>query len=146
MAPAKKIIKKRVTFANASGKNLVSVKYINKEGKSVKLTPLERKQTPAKLDTMHLKKLRAEAAARKRLNEAKEKIAIVEKSNKNIKTMEKEIAKKLKKTTKPVEIIALKAKQNRLDAAKKAINARRNEILVNYNLAKQKLRAQKKAG
>jgi hypothetical protein len=112
----------------------------------VKLTPLERKQTPAKLDTLHLKKLRAEAAARKRLDEAKDKIAIVEKSNKNIKTMEKEIAKKLKKTVKSEEIIALKAKQNRLDAAKKAINARRNEILVNYNLAKQKLRAQKKAG
>ena len=144
--PTKKIIKKKVTFSNASGKPLASVKYINREGKSIKLDPLKRKQVPAKLDTMHLKKMRAEAIARKRLDAAKEKVAIIQQSDKNIKQMEQEISKKLKKTVKPKEIIDLKAKANRLNAAKKSIESRRNEILMNYNLAKNKLKAQKKIG
>jgi hypothetical protein len=83
MAPVKKIHKK-VTFANVSGKPIVSVKYINKEGKSVKLTPLTRKQTPAKLNTIRLKKMRAEAVARKRVNEAKEQVEMIKKAQKNI--------------------------------------------------------------
>jgi len=146
MAPVKIIKKKKVMFANASGKPLTTVRYVNKEGRGVKLSPLKRKQTPAKLDTIHLKKMRAEAAARKRLDAAKLQVSLVEKADKNIKTMEKEIEKKIKKTANPGEKANLKMKQNRLDAAKKIIAAKKNGIIINYNLAKNKLKAQKRAG
>jgi len=145
MAPVKKIHKK-VTFANSSGKPLASVRYINKEGRGVKLTPLERKQTPAKLDAIHLKKMRAEAVARKRVNEAKEQVEMIKKAEKNISKLEKDISKKIKKAVKPAEIIALKVQANRLNAAKKSIGSKKNEVIISFNIAKNKLRAQQKSG
>ncbi|AAC96504.1 hypothetical protein PBCV1_A136R [Paramecium bursaria Chlorella virus 1] len=146
MAPVKKVVKKRVTFSNASGKPIASVKYINKEGKSIKLTPMTRKQIPAKLDAMHLKKMRAEAIARKRVNDAKEQVEMVKKAEKNIHALEKNVAKKMKKTVKPAEIAHLKAQANRLNAMKKSINAKKNEVTISFNIAKNKLRAQQKSG
>jgi hypothetical protein len=47
---------------------------------------------------------------------------------------------------KPAEIIALKAQANRLNAVKKSIGAKKNEVIISLNIAKNKLRAQQKSG
>ncbi|ABT14586.1 hypothetical protein NY2A_B187R [Paramecium bursaria Chlorella virus NY2A] len=143
---AKRIVKKKVTFSNATGKPLASVKYINKEGKSVKLTPMTRKQTPAKLDTIHLKKMRAEAIARKRVNDAKDHVDMVKKAEKNIEKLHANVTKKMKKTTKPAELAHLKAQSNRLNTMKKSINAKKNNVMISFDIAKNKLRAQQRHG
>jgi predicted nucleic acid-binding Zn-ribbon protein len=138
--------KKRVRFANNTGKPLVTVREINAVGRGTKLTPLVRKSTPADLKKM---KAKHEAALRRamadvsraedNLNQKKEVAA-------NVRKIQMQAKLQLAKEKNPAAIKNLKEKINKMNGHMKTIAPHIENSQLAVNLAKNKLKAQKAHG
>lgn len=164
MAPQKKA----VSFANQHGKSLTQVKHINKEGKSIKLTPLDRKfksvtVTPATLERRRiLAKNRAKqgvAAAEfelKHIGVQQKKAKNVEKAATQMYTKAKKELMKAQASKKGNKTALVNALSKTVSRSMGAVNtmskhqAKLNEMkqnaMLKLNLAKQHLNAQKRSG
>jgi hypothetical protein len=163
MAPAKK-----VSFANDHGKSLAKVKYINKEGKGAKVTPLVRKFTPAAVNAAALEKRRklAKEQAKKRVVAAEYEVKQVDIQQKKAKNVEKaakdmygkarkELQKaQLSKTGNKTALVSALSKTtaksmgaiNQLAKHQAKLNEVKQDAMMKLNIAKNHLKAQKKSG
>lgn len=137
---------KKVSWANNAGKPLTSVKQIPAEGrghpvkKTVRRSPrAEKKDIPKKyfdaLDRSHDRVKRIE----KKMEDLKKERTIVQKA-------ENDLKKKLNMETKPTLVLSMKNKMNILRKEKRLINLKTENAQINLNIAKSRLRSQRKAG
>jgi small-conductance mechanosensitive channel len=122
------------------------VRAINREGKGAKLEPLSRKYVPASKANIPRKYFVAVNRAKSDVERKKEAIKELKKKKHDVAEVEKIVKKSLKKETSPAAKINLKNKLDRLAKAQKVIAEHTNEAHMVWNLAKNKLKAQKKSG
>jgi hypothetical protein len=137
---------KKVAWANAAGKPLTTVRTIDREGKGTKLEPLTRKYVPASKRDIPRKYFVALDKAKIDVERKKEAVKDMKKKEHNVAKVENIVKKSLKKETRPAAKANLKNKLGRVETAKKMMAEHVNQAKLNLNLAKDKLKAQKKAG
>ena len=163
MAPQKKT----VSFANQHGKSLTSVRHINKEGRSAKVTPLVRKFKPASVDAAALEQRRklAKEQAKKQVIAAEyevQQVGIQQKKAKNVEKAatemyakaQKELAKaRASKGNKTALVNALSRSAsksmgaiNTLAKHQAKLNEAKQDAVLKLDMAKQHLNAQKRSG
>ena len=145
MAETRKTVKK-VTWTNASGKPLTMVRTIDREGKGTKVTPLTRKYVPASKKDIPRKYFVALDRAKIDVGRKKEAVKDMKKKEHDVVKVENIVKKSLKKETRPAVKTNLKNKLGRVETAKKMLAEHVNQAKLNLNLAKEKLKAQKKTG
>ena len=142
--------KKRVRFTNEIGKPLVSVREINKEGKSKKVVPAKRKVAPANLSQISKKHENAVRRAQENFNKSVgvmkdlQRQLNLEKNDEN--AIRNEMSKQLKKKSffgKKPDVEHLKNKLEESDKQKKKIMQKMLKAKVNLNMSKNHLLAQK---
>ena len=144
--------RKKVRFANTSGKSLVQIREINIEGKGKKIVPAKRKYVPANLSRISKKHDDAGKRAEKNVT------AVIVKSEGLIRQMnfekndenaiKEEMAKQMKKKSmfgKKPDIEHLKNKLEESNKEKKKIMQKMLNAKLELNMAKNKLAAQKAA-
>jgi hypothetical protein len=142
--------KKRVKFANTTGKPLVHIREINIEGKGKKVVPAKRKYVPADLSQIRKKHDDAVRRAQENLNKSVRVIKDLqrqlnlEKNDEN--AIRNEMSKQLKKRSlfgKKPDVEHLKNKLEESDKQKKKIMQKMLKAKVNLNMSKNHLLAQK---
>jgi predicted nucleic acid-binding Zn-ribbon protein len=138
--------KKRVTFANTAGKSLTNVREIERVGKSYKIKHAPRKSTPADLKKLKAKHEAAEKRALAELFRAEDILDKAKRVDANMNKMQKQLKTQLAKEKKLEAINNIHNKLGRLDNAKKNLAPRINNLKIDVNLAKNKLKAQRAIG
>lgn len=142
--------KKRVKFANTTGKPLVHIREINIEGKGKKVVPAKRKYVPADLSQIRKKHDDAVRRAQENLNKSVgvikdlQRQLNLEKNDEN--AIRNEMSKQLKKRSlfgKKPDVEHLKNKLEESDKQKKKIMQKMLKAKVNLNMSKNHLLAQK---
>lgn len=144
--------RKKVMFANTTGKPLVQIREINIEGKGKKLVPVKRKQVPANLSKIVQKHETAVIRAKKNFDESVRKMENLkrqlnlEKNDEN--AIRNEMAKQMKKKSlfgKKPNVEHFKNRLEESNKEKKKIMQKMMNAKLNLNIAKEKLIAQKAA-
>lgn len=144
--------RKKVMFANTTGKPLVQIREINIEGKGKKLVPAKRKQVPANLSKIIKKHETAVIRAKKNFDESVRKMENLkrqlnlEKNDEN--AIRNEMAKQMKKKSlfgKKHNVEHLKNRLEESNKEKKKIMQKMMKARINLNISKEKLIAQKAA-
>ena len=144
--------RKKVMFANTTGKPLVQIREINIEGKGKKLVPVKRKQVPANLSKIVNKHETAVIRAKKNFDESVRKMENLkrqlnlEKNDEN--AIRNEMAKQMKKKSlfgKKPNVEHFKNRLEESNKEKKKIMQKMMNAKLNLNIAKEKLIAQKAA-
>lgn len=138
--------KKRVRFADAVGKPLVSTREINRVGKSHKIKPTSRKFVPADMKKLKAKHEIAEKRAVAALSRAEDNLNKAKKLAANIRKTQMQAKLQLIKEKNPVSIKNIKEKINRLNASMKNMTPRLENRQLAVNIAKNKLKAQREIG
>ena len=142
--------RKKVRFANTTGKSLVQIKEINIEGKGKKVVPVKRKYVPANLSQISKKHDDAVKRAEKNVTavivkmEGLKRQMNFEKNDEN--AIKEEMAKQMKKRTlfgKNPDVEHLKNKLAESNKEKKKIMKKMLDAKLELNMAKNKLAAQK---
>ena len=142
--------RKKVRFANTSGKSLVQIREINIEGKGKKIVPAKRKYVPANLSRISKKHDDAVKRAEKNVADIIVKIEGLkrqlqfEKNEENV--IKNEMAKQMKKKSmfgKKPDIEHLKNKLEESNKEKKKIMQKMLNAKLELDMAKNKLAAQK---
>ena len=144
--------RKKVMFANTTGKPLVQIREINIEGKGKKLVPAKRKQVPANLSQISKKHENAVIRAKKNFDESVRKMENLKRQMNLEKNDEiairNEMAKQMKKKSlfsKKVNVEHFKKKLEESNKEKKKIMQKMAKAKLNLNIAKNHLAAQKAA-
>jgi len=138
--------KKQVKFANAVGKPLVSVREIERVGRSTKLLPQTRKFVPADMKKLKAKYEVAEKRAVSALSRAEDNFNKAKKLAANVQKTQYQAKMMLMKEKNPAAIKNLKEKINRMENAKKTLAPRLENMQMTMNVAKNKLKAQRAIG
>lgn len=127
--------KKHVVFANTQGKSLTSVKHIEKSGKGKKISPAKRHPKPALLDPERMERRRkaAEYAAKSHVMNAERKLRLANNTHKQLHDLMKSASDN-------------PAMKKHLNTAKKNLDSVRNVAKIDLNMARNKLKAQRKLG
>ena len=142
--------RKRIRFANTAGKPLVSIREINRVGKSEKIVPVKRKYVPANLSQISKKHDDAVKRAEKNVTavivkmEGLKRQMNFEKNDEN--AIKNEMAKQMKKRTlfgKNPDVEHFKNKLAESNKEKKKIMQKMLNAKLELNMAKNKLAAQK---
>jgi hypothetical protein len=144
--------RKKVRFANTTGKTLVHIREINVEGKGKKVVPAKRKYVPANLTQISKKHENAVRHAEKnvvvsigKLEDLKRRMNL-EKNDEN--AIRNEMAKQMKKKSlfgKKPNVEHFKNKLAESNKEKKKIMKKMLDAKMELNMAKNKLAAQKVA-
>ena len=144
--------RKKVRFANTSGKSLVQIREINIEGKGKKIVPAKRKYVPANLSRISKKHDDAVKRAEKNVAdiivkiEGLERQLQFEKNEENV--IKNEMAKQMKKRSMFGKKINTQHFMNKLAESNKEKSKIMQKMLnakLKLNMAKSKLVAQKAA-
>ena len=144
--------RKKVTFANTTGKPLAHIREINIEGKGKKLVPAKRKYVPANLSQISKKHENAVIRAKKNFDESVRKMENLkrqmnlEKNDEN--AIRNEMAKQMKKKSlfgKKPNVEHFKNRLEESNKEKKKILQKMTKAKFNLNIAKNHLAAQKAA-
>jgi hypothetical protein len=144
--------RKKVRFANTTGKSLVQIKEINIEGRGKKIVPVKRKYVPANLSQISKKHDDAVKRAEKNVTAVIVKIEglkremNLEKNDEN--AIKEEMAKQTKKKSlfgKKPNIEHFKNKLAESNKEKKKIMKKMMNAKLELNMAKNHLQAQKSA-
>jgi hypothetical protein len=138
--------RKKVRFANTTGKPLVTVREINAVGRGTKLTPLVRKSTPADLKKLKEKHQVAEQRARSMLSRSEDNLNKTKELAANIRKIQMQAKHQLSKEKNPVAIKNLKEKINRMNNSMKTLIPHLENRQLAVNHAKNKLKAQRALG
>jgi predicted P-loop ATPase/GTPase len=142
--------RKKVRFANTTGKSLVQIKEINIEGKGEKVVPVKRKYVPANLSQISKKHDDAVKRAEKNVTavivkmEGLKRQMNFEKNDEN--AIKEEMAKQMKKKSmfsKKLNIEHLKNKLAESNKEQRKIMKKMLDAKLELNMAKNKLAAQK---
>ena len=144
--------RKKVRFANTTGKPLVHIREINREGKGKKVVPAKRKYVPANLSHISKRHENAVRHAEKnvitaigKMEDLKRKMNL-EKNDEN--AIRNEMAKQMKKKSlfgKKPNVTHFEEKLENSNKEKKKIMQKMMRAKLNLNMAKNKLAAQKAA-
>ena len=137
---------KKVTFANAAGKPLVTVREINAVGRGIKIKHVPRKSTPADLKKLKTKHEAAVRRAEARVSMAEGNLSKVKKVAANVQNTLYHAKWKMTKEKNPVAIKNLKEKINKMNGHMKTIAPLIENNQIAVNLAKNKLKAQRELG
>ena len=137
--------KKRVTFANTSGKPLTHVREIERVG-THKIKHAPRKSVPADLKKLKQKHEIAEKRAVTELFRAENILNKAQKIDADINKMQKKLKSQLAKEKKFEAINDIQNKLVKLDRARKNLTPRINNLKIDANVAKNKLKAQRALG
>lgn len=138
--------RKKVTFSNAAGKPLVTVREINRVGRGTKLSPLVRKSTPADLKKLKEKHQIAEKRAVAILSKAKDNLNKKKEIAANVRKIQMQAKLQLIKEKNPAAIKNLKEKINKMNGHMKTIAPLIENNQIAVNIAKNKLKAQRDLG
>jgi len=138
--------KKRVKFANTVGKPLVSVREIERVGKSHKIKQEPRKFVPADMKKLKAKHEAAERRAVSALSRAEDNLSKAKKVAANVQKLQYEAKLKLMKEKNPSMILYTKEKMNKLNNLKKNLAPKLENMQLTVNVAKNKLKAQRAIG
>jgi hypothetical protein len=139
--------KKTVVWANTSGKPLATIRKIDAEGKGYKMKAPASTPRPAKLSNMQKKRNIAMAMAKRNAKRDEQQVVKIKNTLKTVTEIEKNIKKKLNQAfVTPANKVALKQKLDKTTNMKKLLTKKLNEATVNFNLSRDKLRAQRRAG
>ena len=138
--------RKRVRFANTVGQPLVAVRDINAVGRGTKLTPLVRKSVPADLKKLKEKHQVAKKRAVATLSRAEDNLSKAQRVSGNIQKLKTQAQIQLLKSKSPSNAANIKEKINKLNSAKKALAPRLENMKLDVNIAKNKLKAQRNIG
>jgi hypothetical protein len=122
------------------------VREINAVGRGTKLTPLVRKSAPADLKKMKEKHQVAERRAVSDLSRAEENLNKTKELAANIRKIQMQAKLKLNREKNPAAIKNLKEKINKMNNSMKTILPHLENRQLAVNLAKNKLKAQRKLG
>ena len=137
---------RKVTFANAAGKPLVTVREINAVGRGIKIKHVPRKSTPADLKKLKTKHEAAVRRAAARVSMAEGNLSKVKKVAANVQNTLYHAKWKMTKEKNPVAIKNLKEKINKMKNMTKNLAPKLEMLQINLNLAKNKLNAQRTTG
>ena len=137
---------RKVTFSNAAGKPLVTVREINAVGKSHKIKHAPRKSTPADLKKLKEKHQIAEKRAAAILSKAKDNLNKKKEIAANVRKIQMQAKLQLIKEKNPAAIKNLKEKINKMNGHMKTIAPLIENNQIAVNLAKNKLKAQRELG
>ena len=137
--------KKRVTFANTTGKPLTHVREIERVG-THKIKHAPRKSTPADLKKLKQKHEIAEKRAVTELFRAENILNKAKKVDADMNKMQKKLKSQLAKEKKFEAVNNIQNKLVKLDHARKNLAPRINNLKIDANLAKNKLKAQRALG
>jgi len=138
--------KKRVKFANTVGKPLVSVREIERVGKSHKIKQEPRKFVPADMKKLKAKHEIAEKRAVASLSRAEDNLSKAQKIAANIRKTQMQAKLQLLKEKNPAAIKNIKEKINRMNASMKNLAPHLENRKITVNVAKNKLKAQRDLG
>ena len=138
--------KKRVRFANTSGKPLVSVREINAVGRGIKIKQAPRKFVPADMKKLKAKHEIAEKRAVASLSRAEDNLNKAQKVAADVQKLQNEAKMRLKKEKNPSMIMYTKEKINKLNTLKKNLAPKLDNMQITVNIAKNKLKAQRQLG
>lgn len=137
---------KKVSWANNSGKSLASVKHIPAEGRGHPVTKPVRQSPRAEKKDIPKKYFDALNRSHDRVKRHEKKVEDLKKEWHAVQQAENEIKRKLQAETKPTLVLSMKNKLNILKKEKTLINKKTENAQTNLNIAKSRLRAQRKAG
>jgi predicted transcriptional regulator len=138
--------KKQVRFANTVGKPLVSVREIERVGKSHKILPQNRKFVPADMKKLKAKHEIAERRAVASLSRAEDDLNKAQKIAATIRKTQIQAKLQLLKEKNPAAIKNIKEKINRMNASMKNLVPHLENRKITVNVAKNKLKAQRQLG
>jgi hypothetical protein len=138
--------KKRVRFTNDIGKPLVSVREIERVGKSHKIKQEPRKFVPADMKKLKAKHEIAERRAVSALSRAEDNLSKAQRVSGNIQKLKTQAQIQLLKAKSPSNAANIKEKINKLNSAKKNLTPRLENMQLTVNVAKNKLKAQRATG
>jgi len=141
MAPTKK-----VSWTNSTGKPLTSVKIIPGEGHGHPVVKSARHSPRAEKKDIPKKYMYALNRSHDRVKRVEKKIEDLKKERYAVQQAENEMKKRLNSEIKPTLVLSMKNKLNILKKEKKLINLKTENAQNNLNIAKSRLRAQRKAG
>lgn len=141
MAPAKKI-----SWANNAGKPLTSIKHIPAEGRGHPVTKTVRHSPRAEKKDIPKKYFDALNRSHDRVKRIEKKMEDLKKERNAVEKAENEIKKRFNNETKLTLKLSMKNKMNVLKKEKKLINLKTENAQINLNIAKSRLRSQRKAG
>jgi hypothetical protein len=138
-------LKKKIRFANAVGKPLVTVREIERVGTS-KIRPVNRKSIPADLKKM---KAKHEAALKRTIRSvsiSENNVTKAQKIANNINRAHHDARQKILRAKNPENILKLKSTLNKLRNAQKNFAQKLEFLRMDLDLKKNKLKSQKKLG
>ena len=138
--------KKKVRFANTAGKPLVSVREIERVGKSHKIKQAPRKFVPADMKKLKAKHEIAEKRAVASLSRAEDNLNKAQKLAANIRKTQMQAKLQLLKEKNPAAIKNIKEKINRMNISMKNLAPHLENRKITVNVAKNKLKAQRAIG
>jgi hypothetical protein len=137
---------KKVLWTNNVGKPLTSVKHIPSEGRGHPVTKTVRHSPRAEKKDIPKKYFYALDRSHDRVKRIEKKVEDLRKERYAVQRAEYEIKKRLDKETKLTPKLNMKNKMNNLKKEKKLINLKTENAQINLNIAKSRLRSQRKAG
>ena len=138
--------KKKVRFANTAGKPLVTIREIDRAGKSHKIRHEPRKFVPADLKRLKAKHEIAEKRAIASLSRAEDNLNKAKKLAANIRKTQMQAKIQLLKEKNPAAIKNIKEKINRMNTSMKNLAPHLENRKITVNVAKNKLKAQRAIG
>lgn len=142
--------RKKLRFANTSGRPLVSIREINIEGKGKKIVPAKRKYVPANLSQISKKHENAVKRAEKNVAEIIVKMEGLKRQmnfeKKDENAIRNEMFKQMKKKSlfgKKPDVEHFKNKLEESNKEKKKIMQKMLQVKLELNMARNKLAAQK---
>ena len=138
--------KKKVRFANTAGKPLVSVREIERVGKSHKIKQNPRKFVPADMKKLKAKHEIAEKRAVASLSRAEDNLNKAQKLAANIRKTQMQAKLQLLKEKNPAAVKNIKEKINRMNTSMKNLAPHLENRKITVNVAKNKLKAQRALG
>ena len=138
--------KKKVTFANAAGKPLASVRHIERSGRSSKLEPLQRKFVPADLKQIKAKHEASVKRATAYVAAAEKNLSKATKLANDVSGMRYSARVKLSRTDNAASAKKLREQLNKLETVKRNLASKIESLHMNLDMKKSKLKAQKEIG